>query len=44
MEVAEVSSNEVVCTVVDGGVLYDRSGMSLPGTRNAFLSFCVILI
>jgi pyruvate kinase len=33
MEVVEVASNEVTCLVVDGGVLYDRSGMSLPGTR-----------
>jgi pyruvate kinase len=33
MEVTEIRPNEVICTVVDGGVLYDRSGMSLPGTR-----------
>jgi len=39
LEVTEVTENEVICVVVDGGMLYDRSGISLPGTRISEPSF-----
>jgi len=32
LKVAAVKGDEVVCTVVDGGVLKDKKGMNLPGS------------
>ncbi|MDH5526246.1 MAG: pyruvate kinase [Nitrospirota bacterium] len=33
MQVEQTTDTDTVCTVVDGGQLYDRSGITLPGVR-----------
>ena len=33
LEVVEVQGNDIHCKVVDGGMLYNRSGICLPGVR-----------
>jgi len=33
LEVTQVGETDVTCTVIDGGMLYDRSGICLPSAR-----------